>query len=113
MKTVLPELTSSNQTVFVKNRCISQSGRLISDITEMCDILDDPGYLVIMDIEKAFDSLDHDFLFSSLKKFGFGENFIHWINVLLNNQQPCIINGGFTTYLFIFALAVLSKIMLT
>ena len=27
----------------------------------MCDILDIPGYLVTMDMEKAFDSLDHDF----------------------------------------------------
>ena len=34
----------------------------------MCDILDIPGYLVTMDIEKAFGSLDHDFLLSVLKK---------------------------------------------
>ena len=33
--------------------------RLISDIIEMCDILD---ILVTMDIKKAFDSLNHDFL---------------------------------------------------
>ena len=124
LKHVLPELISSNQTAYVKNRCISESGRLISDVIEMCDILDIPGYLVTMDIEKAFDSLNHDFLLSVLKKFGFGENFIHWIKVLLNNQQSCVINGGFTTpyfnlekgarqgdpisaYLFILALEVL------
>ena len=53
-----------------------------------------------MDIEKAFDSLDHDFLLFALKKFGFGENFIHWINVLLNKQQSCVINGSFTTQYF-------------
>ena len=53
-----------------------------------------------MDIEKAFDSLDHDFLLIVLKKFGFGENFIHWIKVLLNNQQSCVINGGFLTQYF-------------
>ena len=35
----------------------------------MCDILDVPGYLVTMDNEKAFDSLDYDFV-SVLKKFG-------------------------------------------
>ena len=94
----------------------------------MCDILDIPGYLVTMDIEKAFDSLNHDFLLSVLKKFGFGENFIHWIKVLLNNQQSCVINGGFTTpyfnlekgarqgdpisaYLFILALEVLFELI--
>ena len=77
LKSALPELISSNQTAYVKNRCISESGRLISDVIEMCDILDISGYLVTMDIEKAFDSLDHDFLLFVLKKIGFGENFIH------------------------------------
>ena len=77
LKNVLPELISSNQTASVKNRCISDSGRLISDAIEMCDILDILGYLVTMDIEKAFGSLDHGFLLSALKKFGFGENFIY------------------------------------
>ena len=47
---VLPERISSNQTAYVKNRCISESGRLISDVIEMCDILDISGYLVTMDI---------------------------------------------------------------
>ena len=67
-KNVLPELLSSNQITYVKNRCISQSGRLISDVIEMCDILNIPGYFVTIDIEKAFDSLNHDFLLSTLKK---------------------------------------------
>ena len=64
LKHVLLELITS----YVKDRRISRSGRLISDVIEMCDTLDIPGYLVTMDIEKAFDSLDHDFLLSVLKK---------------------------------------------
>ena len=128
LKHVFPELISSNQTTYVKNRCISESGRLISDEIDMCDILDIPGYLVILDIEKAFDSLDHDFLLSVLKIFGFGENFIYWIKILLNDQQLCAINGGSTApyinlekgarqgdpimaYLFIFALEVLFELI--
>ena len=92
LENVLPKLISSNKAAYVKNRCISESGRLISNVIQMSDILDVPGYLVTVDIEKAFDSLDHDFLL-----FGSDESFIHWIKVLLNKQQSCIINGGFTT----------------
>ena len=62
LKHVLPELIPSNQTAYVKNWCVSKSGRLISDVIEMCDVLDIPGCLVTMEIEKTFDSLDHDFL---------------------------------------------------
>ena len=53
-----------------------------------------------MDVERAFDSLDHSFLTSVLKKFGFGKNFITWIEILLKDQQSCVINGGTTTQCF-------------
>ena len=110
-------ITSSNQAAYVENRCISDSDKLISDVIEMCDILDIPCYLVIMDIEKGLDSLDHDFLLSVLKR-----------KVLLNDQQLCVIKGEFSTpyfnleigarqgdpmlaYLFIFALEVLFELI--
>ena len=54
----------------------------------------------MMDVEKAFDSLDHKFLISVLKKFGFGQNFISWIEIILKNQESCVINGGTTTKYF-------------
>ena len=47
------------------------------------------------ELEKVFDSLDHDFLLCVLEKFGFGDNFINWISILLNDQQCCAINRGF------------------
>ena len=46
-------------------------------------------FLVTMDIEKAFDTLDHKFLISALKKFGFGQNFISWIEIIFKNQESC------------------------
>ena len=46
LKNVLSELISSNQTAYVKKRCISESSRLISDVIEMCDVLDIPGLLI-------------------------------------------------------------------
>ena len=45
-----------------------------------------------MDIEKAFDSVDHIFLISVLKKFGFEENFINWIKILLYNEESRVLN---------------------
>ena len=49
------------------------------------------GFLVAMDIEKAFDSLDHDFLILTLEKYGFGKNFILWVKILLRDQESCVI----------------------
>ena len=100
LKEVLPDLISSQQTVSVKNRHIGESGRLISDIIEITEIRNIESFLVTMDIEKAFDSLDHNFLISTLEKYGFGQNFILWIKILLNDQESCVINGGKTTKYF-------------
>ena len=52
------------------------------------------GFLFAMDIEKGFDSLDHIFLTSVLKKFGFGEYFIGWIETFKLNQESCVIDSG-------------------
>ena len=38
LKKFLPEWISSQQTAYVKNRHISESGRLISDVTEIAKI---------------------------------------------------------------------------
>ena len=76
LKTVLPTLISSQQTAYVKNRFIGESGRLISDIIEISGWFNITGLVVATDIEKAFDSLDHIFLISRLKKFGFGKKLL-------------------------------------
>ena len=53
-----------------------------------------------VDIEKAFDSINHSFLMCVLKKFGFGNDFRKWIQILMKNPESCVINGGKTTPYF-------------
>ena len=97
LKAVLPKSISSQQTTYVKNRFIGENGILISDIIEISDWFNIGGFLVTMDTEIAFDSLDDDFLSSVLRKFEFGKNFITWIEILLKDQLSCAINGGTNT----------------
>ena len=61
---------------YVEKRFNGKSGRLIAEITENNDILNKKGFLVTLDIEKAFDSLDHTFAVFALKTTGFGNNFV-------------------------------------
>ena len=58
------------------------------------------GLVETVDIQKTFDSVNHLFLITALKKLGLGETFIKWIQILLRNQESCIINGGATTKYF-------------
>ena len=50
IKNVLPFTFSSNQTTYVKNRFISESGRVISDVLEISKLLALEGFLVTVDI---------------------------------------------------------------
>ena len=73
---------------------------MISDVLEIAKTLALEGFLVTIDIEKAFDSVNHCFLLQILRKFGFGIDFVSWIKTILKNQESCIINGGKTTKYF-------------
>ena len=53
-----------------------------------------------LDIEKAFYLVNHLFLIIGLEKYGFKEDFIKWIQILIQNQESCVINGVTTTNYF-------------
>ena len=56
--------------------------------------------LLTVDIQKAFDSVNHQFLTLSLMRYGFSKTFIKWIKTLLNNQESCIIHGEIINKVF-------------
>ena len=60
-------LISSNQTAYVEGRFISEDGRLFSDILQVTDFLKLRGLLVTVDIQKAFDPVNHLFFNNCFK----------------------------------------------
>ena len=89
---------------YIKNGSISEIGRVISDISEIANTLGLEGFLVTVDIEKAFafDSINHCFLLQILWKFGFAIDFVSWVKTIFKNEKSCIINGRKTTKYFKF-----------
>ena len=75
-KNVLKSIVRANRFAYVEGWFIGEATRLISDILEVKKECYIPGYMVLMDVQKAFDSMDHGFLLEVLKIFGFEENFI-------------------------------------
>ena len=56
----------------------------------MREVLYKQGFLVSIDIEKTFDSVNHLFLIAILGKTDFGNEFIEWVKILLNYQESCL-----------------------
>ena len=57
IKRVLPNIIHSDQTGFINGRCISENTRLLYDIIHYTEKRNIPGLLLLIDFEKAFDSV--------------------------------------------------------
>lgn len=73
LKNVLPTIIMTNQAYGVRGRDIADITSGIRDIISYLNETQEDGYVVNLDFEKAFDRVEHDFLFSILERFGFGE----------------------------------------
>ena len=100
MKKVLPNIINYDQTAYVKNRYIGESIRVIDDILYHAKQENLDEILFAADMEKTFDSLEHNFIFSTLTKFGFGQEFIQWVRTFLRNGSSCVMNNGVSTGYF-------------
>jgi hypothetical protein len=47
-----------------------------------------------VDFEKAFDSVEREFLIKPLKSFNFGPSICKWFKTLYAESKRCVINNG-------------------
>ena len=95
IKKVLPRIIHYNQFGFIKGRFIGEGARLILNIIDHTELLKLSGILLFIDFEKAFDSIEWDFLYQALEAFNFGPTLIRWIKIFYNNVSSCVTNNGF------------------
>ena len=79
----------------MEGRSVFDAVRTIADILEFAEITNTHGILVAIDFEKAFASLNHNFLFKALEKFNFAPHFIQWITTSHADIFKVAINNGF------------------
>ena len=94
MKKVLNTLIDSSQTGFLKGRYIGENIRTIFEVIDNVNEDNLPGMIFFADFEKAFDSIDHNFIFKCLNYFNFGSSFINWVKLFYKAAQSCVINNG-------------------
>lgn len=93
LKHVLGIISHSDQTYCVSDRTIMDNIFLKCDFIDICKYSNVGLGIVSLDQEKAFDRVDHTYLFSTLKAFGIGEGF--WSQVgLLYKGAHCMVKIG-------------------
>jgi len=82
MKHILPSLINDDQKGFMKGRYIGENIRQLYDIILYTELYNKPGMLLLIDFEKAFDSVSHNFIFKTLDFLNFGSSLKRWIKSL-------------------------------
>ena len=100
LQNVITNIVSEDQTGYIKSRYIGENVRSIIDILEYTAYRQNPGLMIFLDFEKAFDTISWQFLFKTLKYFNFGDEFIKWIRLLYNKPLACVTNNGYATEFF-------------
>ncbi len=100
LKTVLPKLIHNDQTGFLKGRYIGENINRILSLMEMADERDIPALMILIDFEKAFDSLEWSFIEKTLKQFNFGSSILNWVKTFYKNSTSSIVNNGWATPMF-------------
>jgi exonuclease III len=103
MQQVIGLLISPEQTACIKDRYIGENIRLLLDIMELKKHKAEPGILLFLDFEKAFDSVNWNFMKKCLKVFGFGAHFCRWIEIIYTDPKAFIkINGYVSSAITLF-----------
>ena len=97
LQAVLPKIIHHNQHAYVKGRTINDAVRTIDDILEYTERYGINGKMLAVDFQKAFDSVNRKFLYSTLAAFNFGPIFIQWIHTFYQNITSSVLNNGFST----------------
>ncbi|KAJ4926953.1 hypothetical protein JOQ06_014695 [Pogonophryne albipinna] len=95
LRKVMDQVVDRTQTYCVPGRSIVDNVSLIRDILEVSGSLGFDTGLVSLDQEKAFDRVEHRYLWKVLERFGLSPGFIAKIKVMYVNIESVLkINGG-------------------
>ena len=96
---LLPNLLYQTQYA-VKGRDVTNGLLLLRDTLSYLRSHDHDAYLVLIDLYKAFNCVDHIFWCEIMEKFGFSRLFCDLIAKLIQNAQTSVIVNGFVSDCF-------------
>ena len=97
---VTPDIISEDQTGFLKNRFIAQNLMDLNMVIQTANDKEIQAVVLAIDFEKAYDTVCWKAMYSILKSFGFGENFIKMVKICQTDISTAIMNNGYRSESF-------------
>ena len=95
IKPLLNKIIDETQCGFVQGRYIGECTRLVYDVLSYTEDMQIPGMLVLLDFQKAFDSISWTFIYKTLSFLGFSQNFLKWIKLFNTEIKARVIQSGY------------------
>lgn len=94
---VVHSVVSEVQTAYIKGRQIIDGPLMVNEIISWAKKKKECLFILKVDFEKAFDSLDWNFLDHTMEQMGFSEKWRKWISGCLNSAYGSVLVNGSPT----------------
>ncbi|GJR12182.1 putative RNA-directed DNA polymerase, eukaryota, reverse transcriptase zinc-binding domain protein, partial [Tanacetum coccineum] len=94
LASVIGSIIGLNQSAFINGRQILDGCLIANEIIRMARMEDHKLLLFKVDFEKAFDSVNWNFLISIMRQMGFGEKWRNWIASCLSSSSISVLING-------------------
>jgi hypothetical protein len=93
LKSVLDNIIHDDQKGFMSGRFIGENIRLLNDIIFESQKQNKAGMLLLIDFEKAFDTVSWEYINKILDSFNFGDSIQECIQLFQRDTESCIIQN--------------------
>ncbi len=94
---ILDQIISPTQTAYVPKRQVTDNTFLLDKIIQLAEKTEENLFILSLDAKKAFDSIDHEYMYKTLKSFGFGDEFIFTIRTIYKDLTASVLVNGYKT----------------
>jgi hypothetical protein len=94
LASVAPDIINKMQAGFVPGRRITDQTRLTRMVLEYAEATETNGMIVALDQEKAYDKIDHEYLWTTLRNFRLPESFIKTVKSLYQSAKTQVMING-------------------
>jgi len=97
VNTILNRILVQNQTAYLPNRQVHDGLRLIDMYKDHFKDQEEAAYLISLDAKKAYDSVSHEYIKSTIIGYGFHKDFVKVFETLYCNISTRVLVNGSTT----------------